>query len=112
MQLARLGHDLRLPAEHAHLGVEHLVGDASLAEQVRQALGLLDRHGADEDWLASLESLGDVVDDRVELGLLGLVDEVALVGARHGLVRRDRHDRELVGGGELGCLGDRRAGHA
>jgi hypothetical protein len=54
------------------LGVEHLVGDALLAEQVREPLGLLDRHGADEDGLALLVALGEVLDDGVELRLLVL----------------------------------------
>jgi hypothetical protein len=85
VELAGLGDDLRLPAEHADLRVQHLVGDALLAEQVRQPLGLLDRHGADEDGLALLVALGEVLDDGVELRLLGLVDEVALVDRWTGL---------------------------
>ena len=48
----------------------------------------------------------------VELRLLVLVDEVGLVLADHRLVRRDRHDAELVGRHELGGLGLGRAGHA
>ena len=57
-------------------------------------------------------ALGDVVDDRVELGVLGLVDQVALVGTSDRLVRRNRDDAELVGLTQLGGLGLRGAGHA
>ena len=56
--------------------------------------------------------LGDVVDDRVELRLLGAVDEVRLVDADHRLVGRDRHDAELVDLVELRGLGHGRTGHA
>ena len=40
------------------------------------------RGGADQHRLALLVPLGDVLDDGVELGLLGLVDHVGLVRAR------------------------------
>ena len=62
---AGLGDDLGLTG--VLLGVEHLVGDAALLQQARQVLALLDADGADEDRLAGLVALGDVVDDRVEL---------------------------------------------
>ena len=41
-------------------------------------------------------SLDEVFDDRGELGLLGAVHEVGLVGADHVLVRGDGHDTEVV----------------
>ena len=56
--------------------------------------------------------LGDVLDDRVELRLLGLVDDVGLVGADHRPVGRDGHHADLVDLVELGRLGLRRTGHA
>ena len=87
-EAAGLGDDLGLPG--VLLGVQHLVGDAPLLEQPRQLLGLLDRDRADEHRLAGLVALGDVVDDRVELGVLGLVDEVGLVEADHRPVGGDR----------------------
>ncbi len=107
---ARLGDDRRLPV--VLLGVEHLVLDTALGELLREVLGLLDRGGADQDRLALLVLLGDVVDDRGELGDLGAVDQVRLVGADHRPVRRDRHHAELVDLVELGGLGHRRTGHA
>ena len=86
--------------------------DPLLGEQARQVLALLDRHRADEHGLTRLVTSGDVFDDLGELGLLVLVDEVGLVLADHRLVRRDRHDAELVGRHELGRLGLGGAGHA
>ncbi|GAA3310416.1 hypothetical protein GCM10020219_016030 [Nonomuraea dietziae] len=110
MLAARLRDDRRLT--RVVLGVEHLVLDALAGQQLRQPLGLLDRGGADEDGLARLVALGDVLDDRLELGVLGPVDQVGLVLADHRPVRRDRDDAELVGLVELVGLGDRGAGHA
>ena len=75
-------------------------------------LGLLDRHGADQDRLALGVPLGDVVDDRVVLGVHGPVDEVRLVLADHRPVGRDRDHAELVDLVELRGLGHGRTGHA
>ena len=47
-----LGDDLRLAL--VVLGVEHLVLDAALLEQLGERLGLLDRDGADQHGLALL----------------------------------------------------------
>ena len=77
-----------------------------------ELLRLLDRDGADEHRLALLVALGDVVDRGVVLRVLGLVDEVGVVGADHRLVGRDRHDVQVVGVRELAGLGVRGAGHA
>ena len=57
-------------------------------------------------------ALDDVFDDLIELRLLVLVDEVGLVLADHRLVRRDRHDAQLIGRHELGRLGLGGSGHA
>ena len=65
-----------------------------------------------EHGLTQLVPLDDVLDDRVELRLLGLEDEVGLVDTDHVLVGRDGHHGEAVGGGELPRLGLGRAGHA
>ena len=108
-EAAGLGDDLGLSG--VLLGVEHLVGDAALVEQAGELLGLLHRDRADEHGLARLVALGDVVDDRAELAVLALVDQVALVEPGVVPVRRDGHDLEVVGGGELGGLGEGRSGH-
>ena len=96
------------------LGVEHLVRDTPLAQQHRRraVLGLLDADVVPTrtGWPARV-ALGDVVDDRLELGLLGLVDDVGWSSRTIGLVGRDLDDAELVDLLELGGLGQRRAGH-
>ena len=55
--------------------------------------------------LAVRVARGDVVGGRVELGLLGLVDEVRLVEAHGGAVGGDGDDLEPIGVGELAGLG-------
>ena len=67
--MARHRHDLGL-AEAVLLGVEDRVRDTALLQLPGQVLGLLDRDRADQDRLALLVPLDDVLDDGV-LGLLG-----------------------------------------
>ena len=107
---AGLGDDPRLLL--VELGVEDLVLDAAPLEHRRQHLGLLDADRADEDRPAGLLHLDDLVDERVELGLLVAEDEVGVVVADHRAVGRDGDDLELVDLVELLGLGHRRAGHA
>jgi len=71
--------DLALPL--VLLRVQDVVRDAPPLQQLREVLGLLDRDRADEDRLALLVPLDDVVDDSVELRLLRLEDEVVVAGA-------------------------------
>ena len=54
-------------------------GTPRLSSRRDEVLGLGHRRGADEDRLAAVAALDDVLDDRLELRLLGLVDEVRLV---------------------------------
>ena len=54
----------------------------------------------------------EVLDDRVPLRVLDLVDQVLLVAADHLPVGGDLGDVEVVDGLELGQLGLRRSGHA
>ncbi len=107
---AGLGDDLRLLG--VVLRVEHRVRDAAAAQHLGEDLGVLHRDRADQHRLAALVPLDDVLDDRVELRLLGLVDDVGLVRADHRPVGRDRHHADLVDLVELGRLGLRRTGHA
>ena len=94
------------------LRVEHVVRDAALGELPRQVLRALHAGGADQDRLALLVALGDVVDDGDVLGFLGLVDQVGLVLADHRPVGRDRDHAELVDLVQLGGLGLGGTGHA
>ena len=74
-------------------------------QQFAQQFGLLHRCGTDQHRLALLVPLGQIGHHGVELGVLGLVDQVGLVEPLHGLVRWDRHHAELVGLVQLGGLG-------
>src|SRR5918993_790113 len=74
---AGLGDDVRLTL--VVLGVEDLGLDAPLLEQAVDPLRLLDGHGADQHRLALFVALGDLVGQGLELGLLGLLDYVAVV---------------------------------
>ncbi len=102
--------DLRLLG--VELRIQHVVRDAALAQQRREDLGVLHGDGADQDGLAVRVALGDVLDDRVELRLLGLVDDVRVVLADHRAVRRDGDHADVVDLVELRGLGLRRTGHA
>ena len=82
-----------------------------LLQNPGQVFRPLDAGGADENRLAGLVALLDVIGDGQELGLLGLVDQVALVLADHRPVGRDRNHAELVDLVQLGGLGLGSAGH-
>ena len=89
-----------------------LCGIAAALHQLREVLGRLDGDRADEDGLAGLVPLLDVVDHGRELRLFRLEDEVVLVAPGDGHVRRDLDDVQVVDLDELLLLGLRRAGHA
>ena len=105
-----MGDDRRLA--RVLLGVEHLVGDASLGEKLGQALGALYGGGAHEHGLARGVARRDLLHDGRELDLGGAEDHVVLVDAGDGSVGGNRHDVEAIGAVELGGLGRRGAGHA
>ncbi len=86
--------------------------DADLVEHPRRPLGGGHRSGTDEDGLARLVARCDVLGDRLELAVEGLVDQVALVLADQRHVGGDRHDLQVVGAGQLGRLGGGGTGHA
>ena len=109
-ELPGLRDDLRL--SRVLLRVEHVVGDAVAIESLAEPLAVLHRHRAHEDRLAGAAPLLDVVDDGVDLGLFGLVDEVALIEPLDGPVGVDGDDVEAVGVAELSRLGGGGTGHS
>ena len=109
---AGVGDDLAFALGVLGLGVQHLVLDAALAQALAQQLGVFDRDRADEHRLAGAVALDDLALHSRPLAVLGLVNLIVAVRADHRLVRRDLDDRQLVDLHELGCLGERRAGHA
>jgi hypothetical protein len=106
---AGLRHDLRLAL--VVLRVEDFVAYPPLLQPGGEGLRLLDGGGADEDRLALLVLLCDVVEDRRVLGLHGPVDLVGVVLAGVRLVGGDRHHMQLVDLVELGGLRHGGAGH-
>ena len=107
---ASLGDDVGLAL--VLLGVEHLVLNAALVEQLGQAFGVLDRRRADKNRLADLVDRFDLVADRRPLFGLGAIHGVGRVVARDRQVRRNLDHVEAVDLVELAGLGDRRSGHA
>jgi hypothetical protein len=108
---ARLGNRLTLALRVLGLRVQDYVVDALALQLIREHLRDLDRDGAHQDRLALLVPLGDLVDDRLPLAVLGLVDLVVVVVADHRDVGRDVDHRYLIDLHELLRLGQRRSGH-
>ena len=65
------------------LGVEDVVRDSALRQHEAEPLGRFDRDCADQDRAPCFPHLLDLIDDRVELGRFGVVDEVGEVVANH-----------------------------
>ena len=86
--------------------------DPAASQHLREVFGGLDRDRADEDGLARLVALRDVLEHGGELRFDGLEDVVVLVEAGDRRVRRDLDDVEVVDLDELLLLGLRRARHA
>src|SRR5579864_7100334 len=104
-----LSHNGRLPL--VLLGVEHVVLHTSTLEHLGQAFRFFDRYRADQDWAAELVHLDNLVDHRLELRLLRLVDDVGAVDSHHFAVRRDQHHVEAVNLVELLRFGQRSSSH-
>ena len=94
------------------LRVQDGVRHALLLENLGDGAALLDAGGADENGLPALVVLEDLSGDGGELLALRLVDEVFLVFAEDGLVRRDDDDVQLVRVVELFRFGVGRPRHA
>src|SRR2546425_5714453 len=93
------------------LRVQDVVLHAAFLEHAREALRFLDRDRADQDWSPLFVHLRDLIDDRLELGLLAFVDDVGVVGPNHRPVGWDDHDVEPVDLVKLLGFGERGAGH-
>ena len=93
-------------------GVQDVVRDPVARQVLGQVLGDLDRDRAHEDRLSKLVALLDVLDHGVVARLFGLVDQVVLIVAGDGNVRRDLDHRQVVDLLELLLLRLRGTGHA
>ena len=86
---ARTGDDLALFL--VVLSVEHVVLNAALRQQLGQVLGALHGGGTDQNRLAGLDVLGNIVHYSGELSFLRLVDAVGVIGTLIRLIGRNRH---------------------
>ena len=107
---AGLGHDLGFA--RMLLGVQNLVRQLFLLQQLGDDFRVLDRGRAHQHRLAALVTVADVVDRCLVFFLGGLVDAVELVVAAAGAVRRHHHGFQAVDFLEFIGLGIGRAGHA
>ncbi|MNJ12528.1 hypothetical protein D3C77_67210 [compost metagenome] len=94
------------------LGVQYLVIDAFLLQQVGHVLGRFDGGGTHQHRTAQGHAFLDVGDDRGVLLVGGQVDQVVEVLTRQRLVRRDDHNVEVIDLGELEGFGVSGTGHA
>ncbi len=107
---AGLGDDVRLAL--MLLGVEHLVRDLRALQQLRQPFRRFDRRRPHQHRLAALHAILDVLENGLELIVLGEEHQIRLVLADHRLVGRDHHHFQTVDLLEFEGLGVRRARHA
>ena len=106
-----LHHDLGLA--RVLLGVEHVVRQLFLVQELRQHLGVLDRGGADQHRLAALVAILDVVDHRLRTFSRLVLNTWSMRSSRIiGHVRRDDHGLQVVDLLELVGFGVGGAGHA
>ena len=105
-----LRHDLGLAL--MELRVEHAVTDATLGEQPRDLLGILDRDSTHQTRLALGMALLDVFCYGVELGLDVAVHKVVVVFANNRAIGRNDLHGQVVDLAELSVLGHGRTGHA
>lgn len=81
-------------------------------EHLRKKLRFFNGDRADQHRLALGVAFLDLRDDGAVFARLGLVDDVGVVNADDGFIRRDLDNVEIVDAGEFLLLGQRRAGHA
>ena len=105
-----LGHDIGFA--RMLFGVEHLVRQLGLGEQLSDEFGVFDGSGSHQHRLSTLMALANVGNRGVVFFLGGLVDAVELVVAAAGPVGRDDHGFQAVDLLEFIGLGVRRARHA
>ncbi|MBA7601035.1 hypothetical protein ES703_08100 [subsurface metagenome] len=93
------------------LGVQHLVGNAFLCQQIAEVLRFLDGDGANEHRAALGVQRLDLLSHVAKLCLLILVNLIGIVGANHGLVGGDDQHLKFIYLVKLLGLGDCGARH-
>ena len=94
------------------LGVEHLVRDLRDIKQGGHDFRGFHGSGAQQHRLAFGMTLGDILDNRLELFPLGTEDQIILILTDHRLVGGDRNHTQLVRAHEFRRLGFSGASHA
>ena len=94
------------------LGVEHLVLDLFLAQQLGKVFRDLDGGGTHQHRLTTFVAILDILDDGVVFVLGGEIDQVRVVLADHGAVGGNHHHLQAVDLLKFVGLGVCGAGHA
>ena len=94
------------------LGIQHLVRQAFLCEQLVDDFGVLDRSSTHQHGLAALVALTDIHDCGSVLFLGGLVDAVELILTFAGAIGRNHHGLQTIDFLEFVGFGIGRTGHA
>ena len=108
-QLTCLGNDLCFLL--VVLGVQNVMGNAFLFQQLGEHLGLLNGDGAHQHRLTLFMTLLHLGNHCAELSCLGLVNHIRMVNTNHGLVSGNLDDVQIVDLNELVFLGQRGTGH-
>ena len=106
----RLGHDVGLAL--VLLGIEHLVRQLGLLQQVGNDFGVFDRGGAYQHGLAAFVAFADVVQRGLVFFRRGFVHAIELVFSLAGAVGWNDHGFQRVDFLKLVGFGVGRAGHA
>src|SRR5882724_3387596 len=93
-------------------GVEHFVRDLRALQELRKPLRRLDRGGSDQDRLAALHAILDVLEDGLKFILFREEHQIGLVLADHRLVGRDHHHFKAIDLLKFEGFGVGRARHA
>ena len=94
------------------LGVEDVVLDAMLLQNLAQRFGFLDGNRSHQHGPADFVEFPDLFQNRIELFFFRAVNDVGEIVPDHGLVGGDHHDFEFVDGLKLGGFRVRGSSHA
>ena len=104
-----LGNNLRLL--FVKLGVEDMMGDATVLEHCEQALRLFDGNSSDQDGLALFMTFLDFLNNCLKLLFFRPVDHIREILTNHGLVGRNHIDIKIINLREFGGFRISGSGH-
>ena len=94
------------------LCVEHLMLYAAQLDEVAEHFACFHVDRTDKNRLSALMAGHDLLHNRIELALAGLINDVVHIVARNGFISRDLHNVKAVNALELLFLGLCRTRHA